>query len=115
LAQAGHTTSSDSTLSISDDFMLSWNYQVMDLTIQGFKDLLADADFGNSIDNLPKTVIYTPGVLENCNIIINQTEFNFTVDSMNHFLFENSILVPKVEVRGENIDLVKNAKYAMAA
>ncbi len=106
---------SDSILSIIDNYEFSWNLLQKDLTLEGFQDLLVDMDFLYSNSNLPKTVIYTPNVLENCNIIINQTEFNFTVDSMSHHLFENSILVPKVKVQGETGDLIENEKYAMAA
>jgi len=106
---------SDSILSISNNYEYSWNIQLKDLTLQGFQDLLADMDFGYSMNNLPKTVIYTPIGLVNCNIIIHQTEFNFTMASMSHFLFENSILAPNVIVQKESGDLTENAKYAMAA
>jgi hypothetical protein len=106
---------SDSTLSITDNFDFSWNTQLIDLTIQGFKELLGDTDFRGSFNSFPKTVIWTPSVLPDYNFVINQTEFNFTIESMGYVFFENSILPPKVEVQKENSDLIGNQKYAMAA
>lgn len=106
---------SDSTLSITNNYEFSWNTQLIDLTIQGFKELLGDTDFKGSFNNLPETVIWTQRVSPEYNFVINQTKFNFTIDSMNHFFFENSIIVPKVEVQVGNSDLTGNEKYAMAA
>jgi cold shock CspA family protein len=62
---------SDSTLSITDNFDFSWNTQLIDLTIQGFKELLGDTDFRGSFNSFPKTVIWTPSVLPDYNFVIN--------------------------------------------
>jgi hypothetical protein len=108
---------SDSILSILDNYELSWNLHNIDLTFQYYKELLQDSNYGEFNNTLPKTIEWNPTLLVNCNLMISSTDLNVSVDSMSHFFFENSFYTQDVSLQEayENIDIVGNEKYAMAA
>jgi hypothetical protein len=106
---------SDSILSLTDNFEISWNIHAVDLTFQYFKKLLANSDFGGFISTFPATVDWNPGLLNNSGFIINTIDLKVTTKSISHFLFENSYLGPEVIIQQQNRGILENEKYAMAA
>lgn len=106
---------SDSILSISGSYELSWNIQVTDLTFSFFKELLAEADFGGFINTFPATVYWDDSLLNNSGYEISPADLKVSVNSISHSFFENSIFTPTVVVQDRKREITKDEKYAMAA
>jgi hypothetical protein len=106
---------SDSTLAISDNYEFAWNVNVVDVTFEGFKELLALSNFSSTINFLPNTVVFSPGQFPVGNLIENQIYLNNINALESNFFFTDTILSSRIELLNENTNLMDNDKYAMAA